>query len=199
MKLQSPRWAFKLIWLPGCGDDRKTRFCGPHHGFGNTRFFELAGSLVRAAPKEKNMKRTISLWLGLLAFALLPALAQTPAPRGPTGKIHGHVTNPTGSRPDRWHREPFDRRRHTSSTPFRSTPMATYSGEAAPGTYTVDLSRRPTHLPDKMVDSFDNVKIVAGQDVAAGHRHVPQGIHRQAACRPEEAAWKSSRSTMPKP
>ena len=26
------------------------------------------------------MKRTISLWLGLLAFALLPAFAQTPAP-----------------------------------------------------------------------------------------------------------------------
>ncbi len=39
------------------------------------------------------MKRTISLWLGLLAFALLPALAQ---PTEPTGKIHGHVTNPTG-------------------------------------------------------------------------------------------------------
>ena len=34
--------------------------------------------MVRAAPKEKNMKRNISLWLGLLAFALLPAIAQTP-------------------------------------------------------------------------------------------------------------------------
>jgi hypothetical protein len=40
------------------------------------------------------MKRTISLWLGLLAFALLPAVAQQP--EGPTGKVHGHVTNPTG-------------------------------------------------------------------------------------------------------
>ena len=41
------------------------------------------------------MKRTISLWLGLLAFSLLPALAQTPT--APTGKIHGHVTNPVGT------------------------------------------------------------------------------------------------------
>jgi len=48
------------------------------------------------------MKRTIPLWLGLLAFAIIPAFAQTtpttPAPpKGPTGKIHGHVTNPTGA------------------------------------------------------------------------------------------------------
>jgi hypothetical protein len=69
------------------------------------------------------MKRTISLWLGLLAFAVLPVIAQTPPPQqpaptaptapttapttapaaaptvptGPTGKIHGHVTNPTGA------------------------------------------------------------------------------------------------------
>ena len=49
------------------------------------------------------MKRTISLWLGLLAFALVPALAQQPAPTAPTtpavptGKVHGHVTNPTGA------------------------------------------------------------------------------------------------------
>ena len=47
------------------------------------------------------MKRTIPLWMGLLAFALLPALAQTtpstPAPKGPMGKIHGHITNPSGA------------------------------------------------------------------------------------------------------
>jgi hypothetical protein len=30
----------------------------------------------------------------LLATALMPALAQAPA--APTGKVHGHVTNPTG-------------------------------------------------------------------------------------------------------
>ena len=47
------------------------------------RIFEHAGKMVRDAPKEKNMKRNISLWLGLLAFALLPAFAQTP------GRSHG--------------------------------------------------------------------------------------------------------------
>ena len=40
------------------------------------------------------MKRNLSLWMGLLALALTPALAQTPAA---TGKIHGHVTNPAGT------------------------------------------------------------------------------------------------------
>jgi len=44
------------------------------------------------------MKRTISLWLGLLAFALVPVLAQTPtAPSKPMGKIHGHITGPEGA------------------------------------------------------------------------------------------------------
>ena len=56
-------------------------------------FMSGAGSVARAAPKEKQMKRTIPLWLGLLAFALLPALAQKATPMG---KIHGHVTSPAG-------------------------------------------------------------------------------------------------------
>src|SRR5665213_2033289 len=89
--------------------------------------------MFRAAPKEKNMKRNFSLWLGLLAFALLPALAQAPA--GPTGKIHGHVTNPTG--------EPQGAGTVSLSTDGGATLKFTftvaadgnYTGEAAPGTY----------------------------------------------------------------
>ena len=49
------------------------------------------------------MKRNLSLWLcltaaaGLLALALAPASAQAPAaPAATTGKIHGHIINPTG-------------------------------------------------------------------------------------------------------
>ena len=62
------------------------------------------------------MKRKISLrtgLLGLLALATLPfALAQTPAPAnvGATGKIHGHVTNPTGASPTGGARQPPQRR-----------------------------------------------------------------------------------------
>jgi tetratricopeptide (TPR) repeat protein len=125
-----------------------------------------------AAPKEKNMKRTISLLAGLLAFALLPALAQTPAaapaqtpaPAGPTGKIHGHVTNPTGASQTVGSVNLSSDGGHTTKYTFQVSPGGDYSGEAAPGTYML-LFRQPDTPPDKMVDSFDGIKIVAGQDV----------------------------------
>jgi tetratricopeptide (TPR) repeat protein len=50
---------------------------------------------VQGGSKEKKMKRTLTLWLSLVALALVPVLAQEPAK--PTGKIHGTVTNPTGA------------------------------------------------------------------------------------------------------
>ena len=40
------------------------------------------------------MKRNLSLWLGLLAFAVSPAFPQAAVNMG---KIHGHVTSPTGN------------------------------------------------------------------------------------------------------
>jgi tetratricopeptide (TPR) repeat protein len=146
----------------------KRRWRRPVRGLPNT-IFELAGSLVPAAPKEKNMKRTISLWLGLLGLALLPALAQTPAPTGPTGKIHGHVINPTGAS-------------QTGGTVslvsgsgagtgaqadkfnFPVDANGDYTGQAAPGTYSV-IYRTAGMTPDKQADKFDNVKIINGQDV----------------------------------
>jgi len=118
------------------------------------------------------MKRTISLLAGLLAFALLPALAQTPAaapaqtpaPAGPTGKIHGHVTNPTGASQTVGSVNLSSDGGHTTKYTFQVSPGGDYSGEAAPGTYML-LFRQPDTPPDKMVDSFDGIKIVAGQDV----------------------------------
>ncbi|MDR3799856.1 MAG: hypothetical protein P4K93_17030 [Terracidiphilus sp.] len=108
------------------------------------------------------MKRTFSLWLGLLAFALLPVFSQTPA--GPTGKIHGHVTNPTG--------EPQGSGTVSLSTDGGATLKFTfpvgadgnYSGEAAPGTYSA-IYRALDTPPGKMVDMYRGVKIVEGQDV----------------------------------
>jgi tetratricopeptide (TPR) repeat protein len=109
------------------------------------------------------MKRMIPLWLGLLAFALLPAFAQTPAT---TGKIHGHVTNPTG--------EPQTNGTVNLSTDggttlkftFQVQPNGDYTGEAAPGTYMV-LYRAPDTPAGKMVDFVNNIKVVVGEDVLA--------------------------------
>lgn len=109
------------------------------------------------------MKRTISLWLGLLAFALTPVFAQAPA--GPVGKIHGRVINPTG--------EPQGSGSVSLSTDgggtlkftFQVGADGTYSGEATPGTYSAIYRAADTPV-GKMVDMIRGVKIVDGQDVA---------------------------------
>jgi tetratricopeptide (TPR) repeat protein len=106
------------------------------------------------------MKRNLSLLPGLLALAFLPTFAQTPT----TAKIHGHVTNPSGASETNGTVSLSTDSGHTSKFSFPVSPGGDYSGEAAPGTYTV-VFREPNTPPDKMVDSFDNVKLVAGQDV----------------------------------
>jgi tetratricopeptide (TPR) repeat protein len=108
------------------------------------------------------MKRTISLWLGLLAFSLLPALAQTPT--APTGKIHGHVTNPVGTATTSGTVSLSTDDGHTAKFSFPVDANGDYKGDATPGTYMV-VFRAPDTPADKMVDSFPNVKIVVGQDV----------------------------------
>jgi tetratricopeptide (TPR) repeat protein len=105
------------------------------------------------------MKRNLSLWLGLLAFALMPALAQAP-----TGKIHGHVTNPTGASANNGSVSLSTDGGHSSKYTFPVDANGDYKGEATPGTYMV-VFRLPDTPPDKMIDSFDNVKVVAGQDI----------------------------------
>jgi tetratricopeptide (TPR) repeat protein len=128
-----------------------------------------------AALKEKNMKPKLSLWLALpalaflMAFAAQPALAQQAAPpaaAGATGKVHGHVTNPTG--------EPQGAGSVSLSTDGGATLKYTfpvdssgnYAGEAPPGTY-MAVYRAPDTPAGKMVDDLPGVKVVAGQDVAA--------------------------------
>jgi len=108
------------------------------------------------------MKRTISLWLGLLAFALLPALAQKSAP---TGKIHGHVINPTGAAETVGSVSLSTDGGHSSKYTFPLSSNGDYSGDVAPGTYTV-VFRLPETPSDRAVDSVSGVKIVADQDVA---------------------------------
>ncbi len=117
------------------------------------------------------MKRTISLWLGLLAFAFLPALAQTPATTKPTGKIHGHVTNPTGA-PQAGGTVSLQSSglgggggaAAEKQGAFTVDASGDYSGEAPAGNYS--LLYRSAGVPeDKITDKFENIKIVVGQDL----------------------------------
>ena len=117
--------------------------------------------LIPAAPKETNMKRELSLLPGLLALALLPAFAQTPGPV--TAKIHGHVTNPTGAPQANGTVSLSTDGGHNSKYTFQVNAAGDYTGEAAPGTYTV-IFREIDTPPEKMVDKFDGIKLVAGQD-----------------------------------
>jgi tetratricopeptide (TPR) repeat protein len=110
------------------------------------------------------MKRNLSLWLGVLVFALLPAFSQTPA--GPTGKVHGKVTNPTG--------EPQGSGSVSLSTDGGATLKftfavgadGTFSGQATPGTYAA-VYRAPDTPAGKMVDMVRGIHVVEGQDVVA--------------------------------
>lgn len=126
--------------------------------------------MLAQAPKEKNMKRTIPLWIGLLAIAVLPALAQTPAQTpapanvAPTGKIHGHVINPTGAPQSGGTISLNNGTKEVASFPVDTN--GDYSGSAPPGTYTL-IYRTPGMGPDKDADKFENIKIVVGQDTAA--------------------------------
>jgi len=92
-----------------------------------------------------------------------PENAQTLAPIGAAGKIHGHVTNPTGASQRDGSVSLSTDGGHTSKYTFPVDANGDYTGSAPAGTYTV-LFRQADTPPDKMVDSFDGVKIVAGQD-----------------------------------
>ena len=122
------------------------------------------------------MKRTISLWLAMAALAIMPAIAQTPAAAPTTGKIHGHVTNPTGS-PQSGGTVSLIGTSRAASGPGLSAQTADkgvltvdtngdYKGEAAPGVYSL-IYRTPGMEQDKQADKLDNVKVTAGEDVAA--------------------------------
>jgi tetratricopeptide (TPR) repeat protein len=125
--------------------------------------------------EEKRMKRSISLWFslpaaaGLLAFSLLPALAQQPAAPGAAGemgKIHGRITNPTGQAQPGGEVSLSSDGGRTLKYTFPVDDNGNYAGQAPAGTYTLIYREKDTP-PGKMVDELNNVKIVAGQDTVA--------------------------------
>jgi uncharacterized protein YbjQ (UPF0145 family) len=132
-------------------------------------FFERASCLVTAAPKEKKMKRNLSLWLGLLAFAVSPMLAQTSAT---TGKIHGHVINPSGAPETKGTVTVVLVSRPAGPGSDKLTDVATlpvnangeYSGEVEHGIYKI-VFRTPEMSRDREADHVEGVHIMAGQDI----------------------------------
>ena len=99
------------------------------------------------------------------------ACAGTP-PTTPV-KVHGHVTNPTGA-PQQAGVVTFVLTTRAASGPGLSAQTAEegsfplnangdYSGQVVPGSYTV-IYRSEGMAKDKQADSYENVKIVAGQD-----------------------------------
>ena len=124
------------------------------------------------------MRRNVSLLAGALAFALVPVLAQQPATTpvtGNTGKVHGHITNPTGA-PQTGGTVEFMEVTRASQGPglppesaskgtFEVDSNGDYKGEVPAGTYVV-IYRSQGMEKDKQADRYDNVKVAVGQDTA---------------------------------
>jgi tetratricopeptide (TPR) repeat protein len=110
------------------------------------------------------MKRTIALCLGVLGLALLPVLAQTPAPASKIGKVHGHVTNPSGTSQNGGTVTFTGGSLSGAASKFPVDANGDYSAEVPPGTY--KLVYRVVGTPeDKESDHIENVKVSVGQDV----------------------------------
>jgi tetratricopeptide (TPR) repeat protein len=115
------------------------------------------------------MKRTLSIWLGLIAAAGMLALAlpsgqaQTP-PADKMGKIHGRVINPTGQPQGGGTVGLSTDGGHTLDFKFPVDSTGNFSGEAKPGTYDL-VYLAPDTPAGQMVDQIRGIKIVAGQDL----------------------------------
>jgi len=120
------------------------------------------------------MKRNISLLLGVLAIALVPALAQQATV--PTGKIHGHVTNPTGA-PQQGGGVTLVLIVRDASGPGLQPTVAEqgtfpldangdYSATVPAGKYNV-IYRTPEMAKDKEADRLSGVIVAANQDATA--------------------------------
>ena len=118
------------------------------------------------------MKRNLLLSLGVLAFAIAPAVAQQPAApaAGTPVKVHGHITNPTGA-PQSGGTVTYIDSAHAAQGAGQNAERGTfpvdgqgnYTGEVPPGTYTI-VYRGAEMAKDKEADRIDDIKVVAGAD-----------------------------------
>src|SRR5271165_3688879 len=117
------------------------------------------------------MKRFLSLCLGLAAFTAMPVLAQAP-PQLPTGKIHGHVINPSGAPQasgnvtavlvTRAASGPGLSPQTEKQAVFQVDQNGEFGGDVPAGLYNL-VFRQTDTPPDKQVDHIDGIKVVAGQ------------------------------------
>jgi tetratricopeptide (TPR) repeat protein len=105
--------------------------------------------------------RKITFLLAAVMLAFMPALAQSP-----TGKIHGKVTDPVGVNVSDGVITLSTDGGKTVKYTFNTDKDGNFTGDGiVPDTYTF-LLRRPDTPKDKVLDQIENVKIVAGQDLA---------------------------------
>ena len=113
------------------------------------------------------MKRTFSICLGVLAFSILPLMAQqAPAPAAPAaeavGKVQGQVINPTGNPQGGGTVSLSTDGGTTDKFAFPVAKDGTFGGDAAPGSYLM-VYRAADTPKGQMVDSVKGVKVVSGQ------------------------------------
>jgi tetratricopeptide (TPR) repeat protein len=83
---------------------------------------------------------------------------------GPMGKIHGHITNPTGAAEGGGSVSLSVDGGRTSIFTFPVSSNGDYVGDAPPGTYTA-IFRQANTPPDRVIDSFAGIGIATGQNV----------------------------------
>jgi len=112
------------------------------------------------------MKQKLSLVMSLPVVAGLLALALSPASINAQnmGKIHGHVTNPTGQAQDKGTVSLSLDGGATLKYTFPIDANGDYTGQATPSTYDV-IYRAPDTPPGKIVDSIKGIKLTMDNDV----------------------------------
>ena len=101
-----------------------------------------------------------------LAAAALLAVSISVMAQAPTGKVHGHIIDPTGIPKTVGTVSLSTDEGHTFKYSFPVSSTGQFAGDGiAPGTYSLVL-KLPETPEGKFVDMIDNVKIAAGEDVA---------------------------------
>ena len=111
----------------------------------------------------------------VLSIALAGSTAGMSQAPAATGKIHGHITDPTGVPKGAGTMSLSTDGGHTSKYSFPVSATGDFTGDGiAPGNYSLIL-RLPDTPEGKFVDLIENVKITAGEDL-----HQDDDMSRQA-------------------